>query len=84
MLLEVTDNGEGIPADKIQEIYNLEYSTRRKGWGLGLYLTKLIVNKHQGEIVIESEIGKGTKVIINLPIHVQGDSNGNENKDIIR
>jgi signal transduction histidine kinase len=67
--IEVSDNGIGIPSENIQKVFNLDFSTKREGWGMGLYLTKLIIDKHEGEVFIESEVGKGTKVIINLPIY---------------
>lgn len=70
--IEVSDNGIGIPSENIQKVFNLDFSTKRKGFGLGLYLTKLIIDKHEGEIFIESKVGKGTKIIINLPVYKEG------------
>ncbi len=67
--IEVSDNGIGIPSENIPKVSNLDFSTKRKGWGMGLYLTKLIIDKHGGTVFIESEVGKGTKVILNLPIY---------------
>ena len=72
--LTVSDNGIGIPADIIPKLftrfYQLDASTSRKygGTGLGLHITKNIIDAFGGKIWIESEVGKGTKVHILLPI----------------
>ncbi|MDP4181700.1 MAG: ATP-binding protein, partial [Bacillota bacterium] len=73
VLLEIADNGRGIPEelkDKIFEpFYRVDKARSREigGNGLGLSITKEIIDKHGGEIVIESSLGIGTKVIISLP-----------------
>jgi signal transduction histidine kinase len=70
----VSDNGIGIPAEIIPKLftrfYQLDASTARKysGTGLGLYITKTIIDTFGGKIWIESEVGKGTTVHILLPI----------------
>ena len=70
----VSDTGIGIPADAIPKLfarfYQLDASTSRRygGTGLGLYITKNIIDAIGGKIWIESEVGKGTKVHILLPI----------------
>ncbi|HEY9246451.1 MAG TPA: GAF domain-containing protein [Candidatus Methanoperedens sp.] len=72
--LTVSDNGIGIPADVIPRLfrrfYQVDASTARKygGTGLGLYITKTIIDAFGGKIWIESEVGKGTTVHILLPI----------------
>ena len=71
--ISVTDNGVGIPEDKADSIFDNDeiYSTRgtenEKGTGLGLMLCKEFVEKHEGEIWVESEINKGTSFKFTLP-----------------
>ena len=62
IFVDVTDNGKGIPRSKFEAIFKPGFTTRKRGWGLGLSLTKRIIeNYHQGQIFVkESEIGKGT------------------------
>ncbi len=59
---DVADNGKGIPKSQFKTIFAPGYTTKKRGWGLGLSLAKRIVeNYHQGKIFIKSsEIGKGT------------------------
>ncbi|KUG26204.1 sensor histidine kinase [hydrocarbon metagenome] len=67
--LEVSDNGKGIEYKRRKDIFRPGYSTKRRGWGLGLSLTKRIVeNYHHGKIFVkDSIIGKGTtfKILLN-------------------
>ena len=62
ILIDVTDTGKGIPRSKFDTVFQPGYTTRKRGWGLGLSLTKrIITNYHNGTIVVrDSEIGKGT------------------------
>lgn len=70
----VEDTGEGIPKDKEENIWQafeqLDSSMTRKhgGTGLGLYITKQLIELHGGTISVESELGKGSKFIFTLPI----------------
>ena len=66
--IKVKDNGEGIPAESIDKIFNMFYraSTTSEGTGLGLYICQEIVNKLNGSIHISSEQGIGTTVLIKL------------------
>ena len=64
---EITDTGHGIPADKLDRIFDAFFSTKRDGSGLGLATTKRIIDGHGGRISVQSEVGKGTLVRINLP-----------------
>jgi signal transduction histidine kinase len=72
--IEVKDTGIGIPVDQIphlfQRFYQVDSSTSRRygGTGLGLHISKTIVEAHKGKIWIESEEGKGTTVHVELPI----------------
>ena len=62
VFIDVCDTGQGIPRLKFDTIFQPGYTTRKRGWGLGLSLTKRIVeNYHSGQVFVkESEIGKGT------------------------
>ncbi|HET8861194.1 HAMP domain-containing sensor histidine kinase [Marivirga sp.] len=61
-LIDVQDNGKGIPSGKIKEIFQPGFSTKKRGWGLGLTLAKRIIeNYHNGKITVkESVVNKGT------------------------
>jgi len=60
--IKIKDNGKGIPKNEFQKIFETGFTTKKRGWGLGLSLAKRIVEKyHNGKIkVLESEIQKGT------------------------
>lgn len=62
----VTDSGKGIPKNQFKRIFEPGFTTKRRGWGLGLSLTKRIVEEyHKGKIkVLQSEIDKGTTIQI--------------------
>ncbi len=66
VVVEVKDNGKGIPADQIARVFEPFYSTKAQGSGLGLAITKQLVEQMGGEIQIESQPGKGTTVRIVL------------------
>jgi len=65
--LVIEDNGEGIADKDLNQIFDPFFSTRAQGSGLGLSIVYRIVESHQGEIKVESKVGKGTKFIIFLP-----------------
>lgn len=69
----VKDSGTGIPKNQFKTIFEPGYTTKKRGWGLGLSLTKRIVEEyHNGKIkVLHSEIGKGTTFQIQLNKKVQ-------------
>lgn len=62
VFIDITDTGKGIPRSKFDTVFQPGYTTRKRGWGLGLSLTRRIVeNYHSGQIFVkESELGKGT------------------------
>lgn len=63
----IQDTGTGIPKDALEKIFQPFYTTKQTGSGLGLYIVKTIIDKHDGKIYVDSEEGKGTKFIIHLP-----------------
>lgn len=62
-----TDNGLGITAKNISQVFEPYYTTKKGGSGLGLSIVKNIVEEHKGSIIIESKINKGTQIFIELP-----------------
>jgi two-component system, sporulation sensor kinase D len=66
--ITVTDSGSGIPKNKFKTVFEPGYTSKKRGWGLGLSLTKRIVQEyHKGRIrVVNSEIGKGTTMQISF------------------
>ncbi|MFH0888930.1 MAG: ATP-binding protein [Planctomycetota bacterium] len=67
VMIEIADNGNGIPHQNIQKVFEPFFTTKSDGFGLGLSIAKRIIDNHQGNINIESEMGKGTKISIWLP-----------------
>ena len=69
IIIDVTDTGKGIFKPNINKVFKPGFSTKKRGWGLGLTLTKRIIEQyHKGQIfVLHSEVGKGTtfRVILN-------------------
>ena len=64
----VQDTGSGIDAEKIANIFKPFYTTKTRGSGLGLAVVDRIVKEHKGTIAVESEVGKGTRFAIELPV----------------
>jgi len=63
-----SDNGIGVDEQTLERVYEPFFTTKHDGTGLGLSITRKIVEGHGGTIGISSEQGKGTKVIVNLPL----------------
>lgn len=71
VVISVKDIGEGIPKDKIKYIFDRFYqvtSGQQKGFGLGLYISKEIINRHNGKIWVRSTIGRGSRFSFSLPL----------------
>lgn len=68
VILIFKDSGEGMRDEDKKRIFEPFFSTKSRGSGLGLATAKIIIEKHKGSINLESEYGKGTAVIIKLPI----------------
>jgi signal transduction histidine kinase len=67
-IIEVIDTGPGIPADAVDKIFQAYYSTKKGGTGLGLPMSKRIVDEHGGNLSVKSEPGKGTDFTLELPL----------------
>jgi signal transduction histidine kinase len=70
LIIDIMDTGKGIPANKIKTVFHPGFSTKKRGWGLGLSLVKRIIEEfHKGKVyVLVSEINKGTTFRIKLPV----------------
>jgi signal transduction histidine kinase len=68
MLIQIEDEGPGIPADQRQKVFEPFFTTKAGGTGLGLAICNSIVKRYNGEIWIEQAKGGGTQVRISLPI----------------
>ncbi len=67
--IDITDNGKGIPKSRFKKVFEAGYSTKSRGWGLGLTLSKRIIEEyHDGKIFINySEVNRGTSFRLVLP-----------------
>ena len=67
-VVEVIDTGTGIDRENLARVFQIHFSTKGRGMGLGLPTTRRIIHEHDGAIRVESEIGKGTRFVIQLPL----------------
>ncbi|RKO66677.1 two-component system sensor histidine kinase NtrB [Desulfofundulus salinus] len=73
LLITISDTGMGMNELVLENIFEPFFTTKASGTGLGMFIAKQIVHKHQGDIKVESVPGKGTTVTISLPIlHREG------------
>ncbi|MDD5593634.1 MAG: PAS domain S-box protein [Candidatus Margulisbacteria bacterium] len=68
LTIRISDNGEGIEKADLEKVFDPFFTTRAKGTGLGLTHCKELIRLHGGRIEIESEKGKGTVVLMTLPV----------------
>ncbi len=66
--IEVIDSGPGIAPDQLESVFKLFFTTKSSGTGLGLAVVKKIVERHGGTIAVKSELGKGSRFTITLPL----------------
>ena len=67
LTIEITDNGPGIPEELKKKIFDLYFTTKNEGTGIGLSVAQKILSEHKGTIEVFSEPGKSTKFKITLP-----------------
>ncbi|MCG0275377.1 MAG: ATP-binding protein [Thermosediminibacteraceae bacterium] len=68
VIIEVRDNGKGISPDAEKKIFSPFFTTKKNGTGLGLFLSKKIIEDHNGKIYFSSAEGKGTAFFLEFPI----------------
>lgn len=70
VIIDITDTGKGIPANRFKTIFKPGFTTKKRGWGLGLsFVKRIIENYHKGHIIVkESFHNKGTTFRITLKI----------------
>jgi len=71
VMLEVEDNGPGIPPEVQARLFDPFYSTKEQGTGLGLPIARRIIEKHGGDLQFETELGKGALFRIVLPLYTE-------------
>ena len=76
--LSFRDHGVGIPPDHLLKIFDPYFTTKHKGSGLGLTVAYSIIDKHNGRLSVESELGKHTTFTIYLPA---SENRGNSNRN---
>jgi hypothetical protein len=74
-LVTISDQGPGIPEEQRQKIFQLYFTTKEGGSGLGLPMSYRAIQLHGGAIELESEAGRGATFYLNLPIMVDGNRN---------
>jgi signal transduction histidine kinase len=79
--IDISDNGRGIPPKEVKRVFQPGYTTKKRGWGLGLALAKrIVVEYHKGQIYIsDSSPGRGTTFRIDLPIANPNNKAGTNN-----
>ncbi len=68
VFVEIKDTGAGISKEELQKVFDLYYTTKKGGSGLGLPVTRRIVELNGGQMQLESSVGKGTKITFAFPI----------------
>jgi signal transduction histidine kinase len=72
--IRIQDNGGGIRPEDKERLFEPAFTTKPRGTGLGLATAKAFIESHGGAIDVQSEVGKGTAVIIRLPVKQQGEA----------
>jgi signal transduction histidine kinase len=72
VVISISDNGAGISDENIGKIFNLYYTTKQTGSGLGLSIVNQIIAEHNGIISVDSKPGEGTNIILKIPLSKNG------------
>ncbi len=67
VILNVSDTGYGIPEQEVDNVFKPFFSTKERGFGLGLPLVKQIITEHLGEVAVQSKPGKGATFMVRFP-----------------
>jgi signal transduction histidine kinase len=76
VVIEVSDDGSGVPAHVLPRLFEPHFSTRSSGSGLGLAVSRQLVESWGGAIAIASTEGEGTRVRIELAVHEPEEAEG--------
>ena len=68
LVCEISDTGPGIGSEDLPHIFDPFYGNKKEGLGIGLYLSRKIIEAHGGRIRVESVVGHGTRFFVTLPI----------------
>lgn len=68
VIIDICDTGPGIPEALQQRIFDMHFTTKNTGTGIGLYVARSVVNEHGGTITLRSSLGEGTCFTISIPI----------------
>jgi PAS domain S-box-containing protein len=71
-VIEIRDSGAGMDEEELQKIFSPLYTTKPKGTGLGLNVSRRLIREHKGNLVLKSKPGKGTTAVITLPVRKVG------------
>ncbi len=74
--VDIADTGQGIPKENLNKIFEAFFSTTGTGTGLGLTVCQSMIEGHGGSIEVESEVGKGTKFMVKLPVTRKEEGDG--------
>lgn len=70
IMISVEDNGIGIPSEMQERIFEPNFTSKNSGMGLGLTMVRKMVEDYGGTIIVKSEVGKGSKFTISLPVNL--------------
>ena len=67
-IIKIKDNGMGMSSETLNKIGEIFYTTKRNGTGIGVALSKQIINAHNGKLEYTSQLGVGTTAIVKIPL----------------
>jgi PAS domain S-box-containing protein len=68
LIIDIQDTGKGISKEQLEKIFNLYFTTKANGNGMGLAITQQIISQHQGSIQVKSKVSQGSIFTISLPL----------------